>query len=131
MAWSRGSERKWRNNISGVTTHTFSNIDCPQARQAQQLSIQYLCVPRAYQMRRPTSARGATVLPHNIYSYCERISCGDMESVIYSRNSRLGRDFPRPPGEWRPRRNLWAPSAPPLGRLRHPFGKPPPSAAVK
>ena len=27
-------------------------------------------------------------------------------------NSRLRRDFPRPPGEWRTRRHLWAPSAP-------------------
>ena len=34
----------------------------------------------------------------------------------YSRNARLRRDFPRPPGERCPRR---------------PFGKPPPSAVVK
>ena len=27
--------------------------------------------------------------------------------------------------------HLWAPSAPPLGRLRRPFGQQPPSAAVK
>ena len=35
---------------------------------------------------------------------------------IYSRNTRLRRDFPRPPGE----RRLWCP-----------FGKPPPPAPVK
>ena len=42
---------------------------------------------------------------------------------IYSRNTRLRRDFPRPPGERHLRRHLWVPSVPPLGRLRHPFGK--------
>ena len=39
--------------------------------------------------------------------------------------------FPRPPEQWQHRRHLWAPSTPPLGRLRGTFGKPPPSAAVK
>ena len=48
-----------------------------------------------------------------------------------SRNTRLQRDFPRPSGEWHHRRHLWAPSALPLGRLRRPIGKPPPSVAVK
>ena len=59
----------------------------------------------------------------------ERSNCTFFKPVMYIlANSRLRRDFPRPPGPWL---NLWAPPAPPLGRLRRPSGQPPPSAAVK
>ena len=53
------------------------------------------------------------------------------DSIKLAKYPPSARDFPRPPGKWRLRRYLCAPLAPPSGRPRRPFGKPPPSAAVK
>ena len=55
-------------------------------------------------------------IQHLKIARCERHAFNKL--YIYSRNTRLRRDFPRPPRERR------------LGRLRCPFGKPPPWAAV-